>query len=75
MGGSAGLRPFTWPAMVLTALGGLAILILARRRECCPVTVRASRVVDLAGVDNHPGRSATLLAWLALGLWLARGSR
>jgi hypothetical protein len=103
-----GLRPFTWPAMVLTALSGLTILILARRRECCPVTVRASREglvawsVWLAAatgwelwalsmhprsthptissllnsvVDTHPGRSAALLAWLALGWWLARGSR
>jgi hypothetical protein len=38
-----GLRPFTWPAMVSTTLGGLAILIPAWRRGRSPSRIRASR--------------------------------
>jgi len=38
-----GLRPFTWPAAVLTTLGGLAILIPAGLRRNAPASVRASR--------------------------------
>jgi hypothetical protein len=100
-----GLRPFSWPAMVATALGGLAILILAWRRGRSPASVRASReglvawtlwLVAVTGwelwalsmhprsthptisslldsvVETHPGRSVAVLAWLALGCWLAR---
>ncbi len=39
-----GLRPFSWPAMVSTTLGGLAILIPAWRRGRSPASVRASHV-------------------------------
>ena len=100
-----GLRPFSWPAMVSTTLGGLAILIPAWRRGCSPASVRASHVGLVAWtlwlaaatgwelwalsmhprsthptisslldtvVETHPGRSVAVLAWLALGWWLAR---
>jgi hypothetical protein len=103
-----GLRPFTWPAMVVTTVGGLVILVAAWRRKYRPVTVRASREGLLAWsvwlaaatgwelwalsmhprsthptissllngvVETHPGRSVAVLGWLALGWWLARGSR
>jgi hypothetical protein len=101
----SGLRPFTWPAMVFTTVGALAILILARRRGRSPASVRASReglvvwTLWLAAatgwelwaltmhprsthptissllesvIQTHPGRSVAVLAWLALGWWLAR---
>jgi hypothetical protein len=100
-----GLRSFTWPAMVWTALGGLAIFLVAWRGSRSPASVPASGTgaltwtVWLAAatgwelwalsmhprsshptisslldgvVDTYPGRSAALLAWLALGWWLAR---
>jgi hypothetical protein len=38
-----GLRSFTWPAMVSTSLGGLAVFVLAWRRPRSPATVRPSR--------------------------------
>jgi hypothetical protein len=100
-----GLHSFTWPAMVWTALGGLAIFLLAWRGARSPASVPVSRagvltwtawLAAVAGwelwalsmhprsnhptisslldgvVDTYPGRSAALLAWLALGWWLAR---
>ena len=99
------LRSFTWPAMVWTTLGGLAIFFVAWRRVGSPVREPASRagaltwtlwLAAVAGwelwalsmhprsshptisslldgiVDTYPGRSVALLAWLALGWWLAR---
>jgi len=102
----AGLRSFTWPAMVSTSLGGLAVLVLAWQRNACTATTRVSReglvawtawlaaatgweLWALSGqprsthptlsslinivIETHPGRSVALLAWLALGWWLASG--
>jgi hypothetical protein len=100
-----GLHSFTWPAMVWTTLGGLAIFLVAWRGGRSPASAPASRTgaitwtVWLAAVtgwelwalsmhprsshptisslldgvvDTYAGRSVALLAWLALGWWLAR---
>ncbi len=40
---AGGLRPFTWPAAVSTALGGLAIFTLAWRHRATPAPVRHDR--------------------------------
>lgn len=102
---AGGLRPFTWPAAVSTALGGLVIFAVAWRYRGTPTRVRHDRehlvawTVWLAAVtgwelwalsmtprsrhptisslidsaaETHPGRSVAVLAWLALGWWLAR---
>jgi hypothetical protein len=103
-----GLRPFTWPAMVSTALGGTVIFGLAARHGPRAAATRVSRAglvawsVWLAAATgwelwalslhprsthptissllnsvlaSHPGRSVAVLAWLALGCWLAMGDR
>jgi hypothetical protein len=100
-----GLHSFTWPAMIWTALGGVAIFLVAWRCPRSPASVPVSRAGVLTWtawlaavigwelwalsmhprsrhptisslldsvVDTYPGRSAALLAWLALGWWLAR---
>jgi hypothetical protein len=102
---AGGLRPFTWPAGVSTALGGLAIFVLAWQYQATPTHVGHDRgtlaawTVWLAAItgwelwalsmtprsrhptisslinsaiETHPGRSIAVLAWLALGWWLAR---
>jgi hypothetical protein len=102
---AGGLRPFTWPAGVSTALGGLAIFVFAWQYRATPAHVRHDRrnlvawAVWLAAItgwelwalsmtprsrhptisslinsaiETHPGRSIAVLAWLALGWWLAR---
>jgi hypothetical protein len=99
-----GLRSFTVPAMVSTALGGLAVFILAWQRKARTKTTRVSRDGTLMWtawlavatgwelwalsmhprathptisslintlIETHPGRAAAVLAWLALGWWLA----
>jgi hypothetical protein len=38
-----GLRSFTWPAMVWTSLGGLALLVLAWQRDVGTATTPVSR--------------------------------
>jgi hypothetical protein len=102
---AGGLRSFTWPAMVFTAVGGLAIFVVAGR-SAGPSTATPANRRDLAVwalwlgavtgwelwalsmdprsshptlssllnnvIETHPGRSAALLVWLALGWWLAR---
>ncbi len=103
---SAALRSFTWPAMVSTSLGGLAVLALAWQRNARTATTRVSREGFLTWtawlaaatgwepwalsmhpraahptisslinilIETHPGRAVALLAWLALGWWLASG--
>ena len=56
-----GLHSFTWPAMVWTTLGGLAIALVAWRRPHAPAGGPVSRIGVL-----------TWTAWLALGWWLAK---
>lgn len=53
-----GLRPFTWPAMVSTTIGGLAIFVVAWRRA------GATAITPASTPASRPG----LVAW---ALWLA----
>jgi FtsH-binding integral membrane protein len=54
----ASVRSFTWPALVLTAIAGLAVLVLAARRPEPEGTASAGRGIVLWAV-----LTAAVIAW------------
>jgi hypothetical protein len=54
----ASVRSFTWPALVLTAIAGLAVLVLATRRPKPEGTVSGVREIAL-----WAGLTAAVIAW------------
>jgi hypothetical protein len=63
---AGGLHSFTWPAVVSTSLGGLAIMVVAGHHRSRPATARATR-------DGLVAWTAWLAAVTGWELWALSG--